>query len=114
LFSREGVNYSANSGIKKFRNFLLLNSLEKNYENFLQSISLEKQFDKKNFATKKKSHTRGEIPTIFPGKPEITFRWVLMFFQQRSKVFDTLIILRPKINLEGTFIRVFHKKHVLR
>ena len=71
----------------KFSKFFTAEFIEKKFENLLQSISLKKKFDifsensKKTFLPQKKGVTGG-IPTIFPGKSDMTFCWVLSLRSQ--------------------------------
>ena len=77
---------------KKIRHFLLLNLLKKISKSFHSQFHWKKnstffwKIRKKNFCHKnKKGVTRGgEIPTIFPGKSDMTFRWVLTLFPPPS------------------------------
>ena len=87
-------NFLLNS-LKKFRNFLIVNFrlLKKKFEklftvNFIgQKISkfFRKIWKKKFFLPQKKG---GEIPTIFPGKSDMTFRWVFDIFLLASVNID--------------------------
>ena len=56
--------------VKNFRKFFTVNFIEKKIRNFFG------KFEKKNLPQKKGGH-RG-IPTIFPGKSDMTSRWILM------------------------------------
>ena len=71
--------------ITNFRKFFTAEFIEKTFRKFFTVNFIEKKIDifsenskKKIFVTKKKVSQGGvEIRTIFPGKSDTTFRWVL-------------------------------------
>ena len=64
--------FSMNSAVKNFRKVFTVNFIEKKNRNFFGKFE-------KNILPQNKRVYRGEIPTIFPGKSDTTFHWVLTF-----------------------------------